>query len=129
MGSILELSIPFQLNVTLNAYQQTDIILDNTTFPEFNLQGKWELLNGSEFSFSSSLLLQVTDDMLWWPWQMGFQTLYTLNASFVVTSLGDSSFVSDMTSATFGLRQTGSRLTEEVLSSIVPVTRNRQLKC
>jgi len=54
--------------------------------------------------------LVIAQPSLWWPWQMGEQTMHQLEVSFV---LAGSSLTSDALSVAFGIRQTESELTAD----------------
>jgi len=45
--------------------------------------------------------LRIQNPQLWWPWQMGEQTLHVLNLSFVTVT---NNMTSDLISTTFGIR-------------------------
>eukprot|EP01102_Stenamoeba_stenopodia_P021025 TRINITY_DN8370_c0_g1_i1.p1 TRINITY_DN8370_c0_g1~~TRINITY_DN8370_c0_g1_i1.p1 ORF type:complete len:621 (-),score=123.06 TRINITY_DN8370_c0_g1_i1:112-1974(-) len=62
-------------------------------------------------TYRSSLydFCQVASDMLWWPWQMGPQTMFTLNMTFIEV---EQQTPSDSIEAMFGIREATSTLNE-----------------
>ena len=79
----------------------------SVTMPATVEAGVSKLVTLSSTQFSELVIAQPS---LWWPWQMGEQTMHQLEVSFV---LAGSSLTSDALSVAFGIRQTESELTAD----------------